>query len=135
MTDFFKLLQHSSQPETKNEEYTGSTGPASRRSKTPAMPATDSLPSPLDPFLAAFLKEIEARGGGYQPGPDTTAIAERLDMPRAFVEGLLTSARTRGLVKPMYGRGNKVRWNVSPSGARLMQARSAAHQTASSTEA
>jgi hypothetical protein len=85
------------------------------------MKETSRQSSPLDPFLARFLHAIEHGGAGFQPGPETAAMAEQLDLPRAFVEGLLTSARTRGLVKPMYGRGSKIRWNVSPTGVMLIR--------------
>lgn len=48
-------------------------------------------------------------------------LASRLDIPRAFVDALFTSARTRGLIKPMYGRGNKIRWAVSPVGEAIVR--------------
>ncbi|MBA2468033.1 MAG: hypothetical protein H0V37_01360 [Chloroflexia bacterium] len=72
--------------------------------------------SPLDPFLVQFLVQVQAGKAGYQPGPEASAVASRLDIPRAFVDALFTSARTRGLLKPLYGRGTKIRWTVSPSG-------------------
>jgi hypothetical protein len=72
--------------------------------------------SPLDPFLVRFLAMVDASETGFQPGPESDALASRLDIPRAFVDALFTSARTRGLIKPMYGRGNKIRWTVSPIG-------------------
>lgn len=78
-------------------------------------------PSPLDPFLASFLAIVDASDTGFQPGPESDRIAARLDVPRAFVDTLFTSARTRGLLKPMYGRGAKVRWSVSPNGEELIR--------------
>jgi len=76
--------------------------------------------SPLDPFLKRFLMEIGDLDQGYQPGAGTSALATSLDLPRAFVEALFTSARTRALVKPQYGRGGRPAWVVSPSGQRFL---------------
>ena len=88
------------------------------------MPATE-IPSvkgsPLDPFLAQFLELISAREQGFLLGPETAEFASTLHIPREFVEALYTSARTRGLVKPAYGRGSKVRWVVSPAGCVLIE--------------
>jgi hypothetical protein len=47
-------------------------------------------------------------------------MARALEQPRAFVDMLFTSARMRGLIKPSYGRGNKVAWVVSPHGLTLI---------------
>ncbi len=79
------------------------------------------LPSPLDPYLAQFLAMVDATEAGFQPGPESANLASRMDIPREFVDALFTSARARGLIKPMYGRGNKVRWAVSPVGEALMR--------------
>jgi len=76
--------------------------------------------SPLDPFLAPFLHEIQVHDNEYQPGLETTEIAASLDVPQAFVNALFTSAQTRGLLKPIYGRGSKIRWSVSPAGRSLI---------------
>jgi hypothetical protein len=85
---------------------------------------SDNTPysSPLDPFLAQFLAAVAKSDDGFQPGAEGRAIASSLDVPPSFVDALFTSARTRGLLKPMYGRGGKVRWNVSVSGAELIRA-------------
>ncbi len=85
------------------------------------MAQTSPSPSPLDPFLARFLALVAASASGFQPGPESDLAAQSLDVPRAFVDSLFTSARTRGLVKPLYGRGNKVRWTVSPVGETLVR--------------
>ncbi len=77
--------------------------------------------SPLDPFLVQFLMQVQAGKAGYQPGPEASAVASRLDIPRAFVDALFTSARTRGLLKPLYGRGAKIRWTISPAGEDLVR--------------
>ena len=84
---------------------------------------SDSSPhsSPLDPFLARFLAAVDSGGDGFQPGAEGRVIASSLDVPPSFVDALFTSARTRGLLKPVYGRSGKVRWNVSASGARLVR--------------
>ncbi len=76
--------------------------------------------SPLDPFLVRFLSLLQTLEDGYQPGPETGELAISLDLPRAFVDALFTSARARGLVKPMYGRGSKIRWVISNSGDSLV---------------
>jgi hypothetical protein len=78
--------------------------------------------SPLDPFLALFLEVVAKSDDGYQPGAEGRAVASSLDVPPSFVDALFTSARTRGLLKPVYGRGGKVRWNVSATGAELVRA-------------
>ena len=83
--------------------------------------------SPLDPFLVRFLAAVQESGEGYQPGSETGQIARALDFQKAFVDALFTSARTRGLLKPQYGRGNKVRWTVSPAGADLLQRHPSSH--------
>ncbi len=88
------------------------------------MAQTSQSPSPLDPFLVQFLAMVDASETGFQPGPESDVLASRLDIPRAFVDALFTSARTRGLIKPMYGRGNKIRWAVSPIGEAIVQGHS-----------
>ncbi len=85
------------------------------------MAESSQSPSPLDPFMVTFLAIVDASENGFQPGPETSRLASRMDTQRAFVEALFTSARTRGLIRPMYGRGNKVRWAVSPLGEALMR--------------
>lgn len=88
------------------------------------MPTTTSSSgrtSPLDPFLVRFLAAVETRDQGFYPGVESAELATDLDLPRAFIDGLYTSARTRGLLKPRYGRGSRVRWGVSPSGRNLME--------------
>ena len=75
--------------------------------------------SPLDPFLARFLHEVGASSDGFQPGAESKLMAERLGVPLAFIDALFTSARMRGLLKPAYGRGSKIRWQLSPAGSDL----------------
>jgi hypothetical protein len=70
--------------------------------------------------MGQFLELVSELEEGYLPGPETVSISARLDLPRAFIDALFTSARTRGLVKPGYGRGSKVRWSVSPAGRALI---------------
>ena len=76
--------------------------------------------SPLDPSLARFLLVIAGREGGFTPGQESIALAEKMDVQRQFVDMLFTSARMRGLLKPAYGRGSKVVWQVSTSGQQLI---------------
>lgn len=78
------------------------------------------LHSPLDPFLERFLREIKIRDNGFQPGLESTEVADAMTVPRAFVNALFTSAQTRGLLKPIYGRGSTVRWELSPTGQDLI---------------
>ncbi len=78
------------------------------------------LHSPLDPFLGPFLREIKTRDSGFQPGLESAEVADALDVPRAFVNALFTSAQTRGLLKPIYGRASTVRWALSPTGHDLI---------------
>ncbi len=75
--------------------------------------------SPLDPFLARFLHEVGASSDGFQPGAESKVMADRLDVPLAFIDALFTSARMRGLLKPAYGRGSRIRWQLSPAGVDL----------------
>lgn len=77
--------------------------------------------SPLDPFLVRFLAQVSELKEGFQPGPETQAIAAHLELPGAFIEGLFTSARMRGLLKPAYGRGSKIHWTVSTTGVQMIQ--------------
>lgn len=77
--------------------------------------------SPLDDFLVQFLVAIVQSERGFTPGQESSIIAKRLDVQREFVDTLYTSARTRGLLKPAYGRGSKVVWQVSPSGLSLIE--------------
>lgn len=78
------------------------------------------LHSPLDPFLGPFLREIKTRDNGFQPVLESAEVADALDVPRAFVNALFTSAQTRGLLKPIYGRASTVRWALSPTGQDLI---------------
>ncbi len=80
------------------------------------------VPSPLDPYLARFLRAVKDSDDGFQPGAGSRAIVSALDLPASFVDALYTSARTRGLLRPAYARGGKVRWHVSHSGEELLHA-------------
>lgn len=77
--------------------------------------------SPLDPFLVQFLAHVAKTEKGFQPGPESATVASRMDLPRAFIDALFTSARTRALIKPIYGRGSKIRWTVSPEGEAFLR--------------
>lgn len=83
--------------------------------------STDAAPSsPLDPFMAPFLVYIQGMESGFLPGAETRVLAAELALPEAFVEALFTSARMRGLLKPAFGRGNRPRWIIAPSGSDLV---------------
>lgn len=81
-----------------------------------------SPPSPLDPFLFGFLREVDALAGGYSPVAQTRAVAAGLDLEIAFVETLFISARARGLVAISFERGSRNRWRVSARGRRWLDA-------------
>lgn len=91
---------------------------------------THQQASPLDPFLARFLAAVGDSPDGFQPGAESRELATRLDLPAPFIEALFTSARTRGLLKPAYGRGGKIRWSLSPTGEALARAAQAAREDA-----
>lgn len=44
-----------------------------------------------------------------------------LDIPEAFLEALFTSARTRGLLKPIPLARAKLRWTISATGERFLE--------------
>ncbi len=79
--------------------------------------------SPLDRFLASFLVAVDKLPDGYLHSPTSTSLADELGMQREFVDALFTSARTRGLLKPAYGRGSRIHWKVSDSGAGFLSSR------------
>ena len=84
----------------------------------PDQPTDATLPSPLDPFMGAFLGRVGAYQEGYAPTTHGPAVAEAQDWPPAFADALFTSARARGLVEPHRGRGVRARnrWRVSARG-------------------
>ncbi|MDQ3778977.1 MAG: hypothetical protein M3354_00300 [Chloroflexota bacterium] len=75
-------------------------------------------PSPLDPFIGCFLREIEHFADGYAPFSHVMVVAEALDWPPAFAEAIFTSARVRGFVEPYRGPGHRKRsrWQLSGRG-------------------
>ncbi len=77
-------------------------------------------PSPLDPFLSAFLREVDALERGYSPIAHIAAMAAGLELEAPFVETLFISARARGLVAVSFERGSRNRWRVSPRGRRWL---------------
>ncbi len=82
---------------------------------------TSTSPSPLDASLRRLLTVVRQLGDGFTPGPQTANVARELDVPEAFIEALFVSARTRGLLKPIYlGRGRS-RWTVSATGDRFVE--------------
>ncbi len=78
-------------------------------------------PSPLDEGLQLLLRHVRGLESGFSPGRLSREAAETLDIPEAFVEALFTSARTRGLLKPIpFGRGS-LRWTISATGERFLE--------------
>jgi hypothetical protein len=75
-------------------------------------------PSPLDPFLVTFLRWIEERPGGIAPAAQGPTVGIALDWQPAFGEAIFVSARARGLIEPVHGRGvaTRNRWQLSARG-------------------
>jgi hypothetical protein len=77
-------------------------------------------PSPLDDALSQLLALLESGANTPSTIKDMNDIAETMDVPPAFVQGLFLSARRRGLVRPeSVGRGRTV-WKVTRSGSALL---------------
>lgn len=93
-----------------------------------------SLPrsSPLDEELRLFLRHVRQIQSGFSPGRQSREVASKLDVPDAFVEALFTSARTRGLLKPIPGNRGRLRWTVSATGERFLEGASSATSCSSS---
>src|SRR5688500_18828898 len=87
--------------------------------------ATDQPPSPLDDFLARFLRCLNRFPNGYSPIADAPRVADDCAIVPAFAEALFVSARTRGLIEPFRARGAKgrYRWQVSRRGSSWLDAR------------
>ncbi|MDP9365001.1 MAG: hypothetical protein M3Q10_12380 [Chloroflexota bacterium] len=89
--------------------------------------ANHSRPSPLDPFIVPFLRELAVLEDGYAPAAHGPKIAATLDWPPAFCEAVFASARGRGMVEPYRTRGarGRARWRVSSRGSVWLTARDA----------
>lgn len=79
-------------------------------------------PSPLDDGLNLFLRHVRDIESGFNPGSQSDEAAAILDIPEAFVEALFTSARARGLVKPIPSGRGRLRWTISAMGERFLEA-------------
>src|SRR5687767_15822315 len=81
--------------------------------------------SPLDDFLAQFLRCLNQLPNGFSPIADAPRVATDCALVPAFVETLFVSARTRGLIEPFRVRGAKgrYRWQVSRRGSNWLNAR------------
>ena len=75
-------------------------------------------PSPLDPFLATFLRWIEERPGGCAPAGQGPTVGIALGWQPAFGEAIFVSARVRGLIEPVHSRGagTRNRWQLTVRG-------------------
>jgi hypothetical protein len=82
-------------------------------------------PSPLDDFLARFLRCLGRLPDGFSPIADGQRVANECGLVPEFVEALFVSARTRGLIEPFRARGAKgrYRWKVSGRGDRWLATR------------
>jgi len=85
-------------------------------------PQPNQAPSPFDPFLVPFLREVVRLDTGFSPSAHGPAIAERLGVELAFVEALATSARRRRLIEPFYAPAhrNTLRWRISARGTAFL---------------
>lgn len=90
-----------------------------------ASSANAQPPSPLDDFLARFLRCLRQLPDGFSPIADGPRVADDCAFVPAFVEALFVSARTRGLIEPFRVRGAKgrYRWQVSRRGGSWLDAR------------
>ena len=88
-------------------------------------------PSPLDDFLARFLRCLTQLPDGFSPIADASQVANECALVPAFVEALFVSARTRGLIEPFRARGAKgrYRWQVSRRGSNWLDARESGRTT------
>lgn len=77
-------------------------------------------PSPLDDALSRLLAILESGVNSPSTAKDVNEIAETMDVPAAFVQGLFLSARRRGLVRPESAGRGKVTWKVTGSGFALL---------------
>jgi len=84
----------------------------------PQRTATPQKPSPLDAFLRRFLRAVAAQERGFSPIGDAATTAAEMGCEPAFVDALFTSARARGLIEPLWGRGVRARnrWRLSARG-------------------
>ena len=80
--------------------------------------ANAGRPSPLDPFLGPFLRELGTLAEGYAPASHGPKVAASLDWPPAFCEAVFASARGRGMLEPFRAKGarGRARWRVSNRG-------------------
>jgi len=87
--------------------------------------------SPLDDFLARFLRALDRLSDGFSPIADAEHVADACAVAPPFVEALFVSARTRGLIEPFRSRGAKgrYRWKVSARGNTWLAARDARSPT------
>ena len=77
-------------------------------------------PSPLDGAMIQMLGLLEGRSSGVSATKDLNELAEAMEVPVPFVEGLFLSARRRGLLRAeSVGRG-KVVWTITSTGERLL---------------
>src|SRR5262245_18993792 len=82
-------------------------------------------PSPLDAYVARFLRSLDRLPDGYSPVVESADVAEACDVVPAFVEALFVSARTRGFIQPFRAKSAKgrYRWQVSNRGQKWLAAR------------
>ena len=82
-------------------------------------------PSPLDAYVASFLRSLNRLPDGYSPVVDAADVAAACDVVPAFVEALFVSARTRGFIQPFRAKRAKgrYRWQVSSRGHKWLAAR------------
>ena len=91
-------------------------------------------PSPLDAYVAGFLRSLDQLPDGYSPVVVAASVAEACDVVPAFVEALFVSARTRGFIQPYRAKSAKgrYRWQVSSRGHKWLAGRVEGDQSAES---
>ncbi|MGC4108663.1 MAG: hypothetical protein QM753_20255 [Thermomicrobiales bacterium] len=82
-------------------------------------PLPEHRPSPLDDVMSRLLALLRHTPTGTRVS-HAQDLANRLDVPREFVEALFTSAQRRGLIKPLSVVKGKITWAITPLGNRLL---------------
>lgn len=77
-------------------------------------------PSPLDGAMIQMLALLEGRSTSFSGTRDLSDLAEIMEVPIPFVEGLFTSARRRGLLRAESAGRGKIIWTITSTGERLL---------------
>ncbi len=77
-------------------------------------------PSPLDDAMVQLLGLLDGRSSGTFGTRDLIDLANAMEVPAPFVQGLFLSARRRGLVAPESAGRGKVTWKLTAIGSKLL---------------